>query len=66
MQAAGWVFVFSAGFAWYMTAAMLLASATGRTILPTFKYKRAANLPGRRPTIPIELEWAEPGVKMGQ
>src|ERR671934_350099 len=65
-QAAGWVFVFSAGFAWYMVAAMTLASATGRTILPTFKYTRTANVPGRRPTRPIELEWAEPGVKMGQ
>src|ERR687887_2837183 len=49
-QVAGWVFVFSAGFAWYMVAAMLLASATGRTVLPTFKYKRAANVPGRRLT----------------
>jgi succinate-acetate transporter protein len=65
-QVAGWVLVFSAGFAWYMVAAMLFASATGRTILPTFAYKRAANIPGRRPTRAIELEWAEPGVKMGQ
>src|ERR687883_869277 len=65
-EVAGWVFVFSAGFAWYMVAAMLLASATGRTVLPTFKYKRAANVPGKRPMHPIELEWAEPGIKMGQ
>src|ERR687888_2248049 len=65
-EVGGWVFVFSAGFAWYMVAAMLLASATGRTVLPLGKYKRAANVPGRRPTQPIELEWAEPGVKMGQ
>jgi succinate-acetate transporter protein len=65
-QAGGWVFVVSAGLAWYMVAAMLFASAFGRTILPTFKYSRAANIPGRKPTQPIELEWAEPGVKMGQ
>jgi uncharacterized protein len=65
-QAGGWVFVISAGLAWYMVAAMLLAATFGRTVLPTFKYKRAANVPGRRPTRPIELEWAEPGVKMGQ
>jgi hypothetical protein len=58
--------VFSAGFAWYTVAAMLLATATGRTVLPTFKYRRAANALGRRPTQSIELEWAEPGVKMGQ
>ena len=63
---AGWVFVISAGCAWYMVAAMLLAATSGRTILPMFKYKRAANVPGSRPIRPIELEWAEPGVKMGQ
>ena len=47
-------------------AAMVLESGSGRTILPTFKYKRSANVPGQRPTYPIELEWAEPGVKQGQ
>jgi hypothetical protein len=30
------------------------------------KYKSSANIPGRKPVRPIELEWAEPGVKMGQ
>jgi uncharacterized protein len=65
-EVAGWLLVFSAGLAWYMVAAMLLAHAFGRTVLPTFKYERAANVPGKRPTQPIELEWAEPGVKMGQ
>jgi hypothetical protein len=60
------VFVFSAGFAWYMVAAMVTLAASGRTILPVFKLNRAANVPGRRPVEPIELEWAEPGVKMGQ
>jgi succinate-acetate transporter protein len=65
-QVAGWVFVVSAGLAWYMAASMVLAAAFGRTVLPTFKYKRAANVPGRKPMQPIELEWAEPGIKMGQ
>src|ERR1043165_2875168 len=32
-QVAGWVLVFSAGFAWYMVAAMVLLAASGRTIL---------------------------------
>jgi hypothetical protein len=45
---------------------MLFSSSFGRTVLPTFKYNRAANVPGHKPTQPIELEWAEPGVKMGQ
>jgi uncharacterized protein len=65
-QIGGWVFVISAGLAWYAVLAMLLAAASGRTILPLFKYTKAANQPGARPTRPIELEWAEPGVKMGQ
>jgi hypothetical protein len=45
---------------------MMLAAAGGMVVLPLGKYKRAANVPGGRPTRPIELEWAEPGVKMGQ
>jgi succinate-acetate transporter protein len=63
---AGWVLVFSAGFAWYTVMAMVLAGATGRTILPLGKYKKAANVPGGNVIRPIQLEWAEPGVKMGQ
>jgi uncharacterized protein len=65
-QVGGWVFVISAVGAWYMVAAMLLAATSGRTILPLFKYKRSANVPGSRPMQPIQLEWAEPGIKMGQ
>ena len=65
-QVAGWVFVVSAGLAWYTVLAMLMAATSGRTILPTFKFKREANVPGRRPMEPIQLDWAEPGVKMGQ
>ncbi len=65
-QVAGWVLVISAGLAWYTAMAMLLASAFGRTILPLLKYERKANVPGRRPMHPIQLEWAEPGIKQGQ
>src|ERR671938_1537202 len=66
VQVAGWVLVFSAGFAWYTVLSMVTLAASGRTVLPMFKYKRAANVPGKRPVHPIELEWAEPGIKMGQ
>lgn len=65
-HAAGWVFVVSAILAWYVATAMMLKAAAGRTILPLFKTEREANVPGQRPTRPIQLEWAEPGVKMGQ
>jgi succinate-acetate transporter protein len=66
VQVAGWLFVFSAGFAWYTATAMMLAAAGGMVILPLGKYKRSANVPGGKPVHPIELEWAEPGIKMGQ
>jgi uncharacterized protein len=63
---AGWVLVFSAGFAWYTVLSMVMLAATGRTVFPLGKYKKAANVPGGTPMRPIELDWAEPGVKMGQ
>ena len=65
-QVAGWVLVFSSGFAWYTVLAMTLAASFGRTVVPLFRYERTANLPGRRPVQPIQLEWAEPGIKQGQ
>jgi hypothetical protein len=65
-QVAGWVFVFSAGFAWYTATAMMLKAAAGHTVLPLFKTSSEANRPGGRPTRPIQLEWAEPGIKQGQ
>jgi hypothetical protein len=45
---------------------MMLAGAAGRTILPLFATSGDANIPGRQPTEPIQLAWAEPGVKKGQ
>jgi succinate-acetate transporter protein len=66
VQVAGWVLVFSAGFAWYTVMSMVTLAASGRTIFPLGKYKKAANVPGGKPVRPIQLEWAEPGVKMGQ
>lgn len=66
VQTAGWIFVVSAGLAWYTATAMMLKAAAGRTVLPLFRRERAANVPGEKPTRPIQLEWAEPGVKMGQ
>jgi uncharacterized protein len=63
---AGWVFVISAALAWYVGSALMLKAAAGRTVLPLFRVGREANLPGGRPTRSIQLEWGEPGVKMGQ
>jgi succinate-acetate transporter protein len=63
---AGWVFVFSAGFAFYTAGAMMLAATSGRTVLPLGNWNAQANVPGRAPMHPIELEWAEPGIRQGQ
>jgi len=65
-KVAGWVFVVSAGLAWYTATAMLLKASYGRVVLPLGKTDREANVPGGQPTRPIQLEWGEPGVKMGQ
>jgi uncharacterized protein len=65
-HAAGYLFVISASLAWYMATAMMVNAAGGQTILPLFKGSLAANIPTRRPTRAVQLEWAEPGVKKGQ
>jgi succinate-acetate transporter protein len=65
-HAGGWLFVISAGLAWYTLTAMVMLAASGRTILPLFKFSKEANIPSGRPVRPIQLEWAEPGVKQGQ
>jgi succinate-acetate transporter protein len=65
-HAAGWVFVVAAVLAWYTATAMMLKAAAGRTVLPLFKIERPASVPAEPSTRPIQLEWAEPGVKRGQ
>ena len=66
LGAGGILFVVSAGLAAYMVLAMSLVAMTGRTILPLGHYKRDANKPGATPVEPIQLAWAEPGIKKGQ
>ena len=48
------------------TTWVLVAASFGRTILPTGRIRKAANVPGRAPLVPIEFEYGEPGVHMGQ
>jgi uncharacterized protein len=66
LTVAGWLFVFSAGFAFYTASALMLASAYGRTVLPTGELSAVANVPGRRPKEPIEYEHGMPGSRAGQ
>lgn len=66
VKVAGWLFVAAAILAWYTATAMMLLAGSGKVILPLGKPKREANVPGSEPVRPIQLEWAEPGVKKGQ
>lgn len=64
--AAGWVLLASSFLAAYTAGAMMIAGAWGRTVLPLGEYRKAANVPGRRPIDALEYELGEPGVKQGQ
>lgn len=66
VKVAGWVLVASAILAYYVATSIMLLSSWGRVILPLGKLSKEANVPGGQPVAPIELAWAEPGVKKGQ
>jgi succinate-acetate transporter protein len=66
VKVAGWTFVASAILAYYVATSIMLLAGAGKVVLPLGKPKKEANMPGGRPVKPIQLEWAEPGVKKGQ
>jgi uncharacterized protein len=61
----GIVLVASAAFAFYTAAAMMLQGTAGRIVLPLGK-PHTSNRLGTIPTRPIQYEFGEPGVKLGQ
>jgi succinate-acetate transporter protein len=61
----GIVLVASAALAFYTASAMMLRSAYGRVVLPVGRPRRS-NQPGASPVQPIQYEFGEPGVKVGQ
>ncbi|HET7325655.1 MAG TPA: GPR1/FUN34/YaaH family transporter [Nocardioidaceae bacterium] len=63
---AGYVLVASAAAAWYSASAMMLKGSFGRTVLPLGNLKAAANVPGRKPTYPMEYPLGMAGAKVGQ
>lgn len=66
LTVAGWLFVFAAGFAFYVASAMMLAAAYGRTVLPTGQLRAAATVPGRSLADPVEYPEGMPGARAGQ
>ena len=65
-EAGGSLFVVSAMAAWLVATAMMLEHAFGRTIIPLGKWSKAANIPGRSTTVPIQRPTGMPGVRAGQ
>lgn len=65
-RAGGVLFVIAAGIAFYAASAMVFQGLFGRTILPIFRPSKAAVIPGRHPTAPIEYPQGMPGVRIGQ
>jgi succinate-acetate transporter protein len=63
---AGWVLLASSVAAAYTAGAMMIAATWGRTVLPLGDFRRAANVPGRRPIDALQYEFGEPGVRKGQ
>jgi uncharacterized protein len=66
VQAGGWLFVISAAAAWLLAGAMTLEHSFGRTIIPLFKWSKAANVPGGVATRPLQYPAGQPGVRAGQ
>jgi len=66
VKVAGWILVASAILAWYTATSIMMLAGTGKVVLPLGKPKKEANRPGGKPVAPIQLEWAEPGIKKGQ
>jgi succinate-acetate transporter protein len=65
-----WLFIFGAGWAWYVAAMILLEDSWGRVILPLgvlpgMKLPGDANIPGRRISRPVEFALGQPGVRKG-
>lgn len=66
LRIGGWFFVVSAALAWVAVSAMVLEHAYGRTIIPLGGTSKAENVPGRRPTRPIQYAAGMPGSRVGQ
>jgi len=64
LRIGGWFFVISAVLALYTAGAMMLEETFGKTMLPLGKY-RAAGIPAHA-IRPLQYQYGEPGVKVGQ
>jgi len=63
LRVGGWLFVVSAVLALYTAGAMLFEDSFGKSMLPLGRYRAG---PGRRAIRPLQYQYGEPGVKIGQ
>jgi succinate-acetate transporter protein len=66
IKVGGWVFMLGALFAWYLASAPLLEGSWRRVILPLGRTLWGANRPGSVTSQPVEYQYGEPGVRVGQ
>ena len=62
---AGWLFLAAAALSFYLGAAIMLDNVFGVIVLPLLRWGRG-NRPGEVAAEPIEWEYGDPGVKVGQ
>lgn len=66
LRAGGWLFVISAGVAFYAATAMVFYGTFKRVILPLGALKMSANIPGGEPFDPVSYPQGMPGARIGQ
>ena len=66
LKVSGWVFILGALFAWYLASALLLEGSWRRVLLPIGRTLRGANRPGSIVNRPVEYQYGEPGIRVGQ
>jgi succinate-acetate transporter protein/CBS domain-containing protein len=59
LRVGGWLFIISAVIAWYLASAMMLAGTYKKAVIPLGNYRPVQ-------THPVQYEFGEPGVKVGQ
>lgn len=66
LRVGGWIFVFSAAFAWLTAGAMVLEHSFGRTIIPLGKFGSPPGGHAPQETGPVGYQAGMPGVRVGQ
>lgn len=66
IKVSGWLFLLTALLAWYQASALMLEGAYRRVVLPLGRIGRGLNRPGSTAIRPVEQQFGEPGIRIGQ